>query len=957
MRDVINALEEVSRKKYANSGDKKFMINAGDKYLLEKLFTHAQDRVCALNKFEETNKGTRLFKADELKQAKNAPLNILINTIKNAPIEKDSKIDLRGPNELTSSLIDSDVAIQSAVADNLNQLSTWVKKVKAQGPKCLASIKSKDFANKTQAYIQGCNFGHFIDTLSQENVNNLESVLHFINANEKLLNNPAAKAETSLDELKLEGFISKTFDNLGSAIRCAQLDPANSGDKKVFIRNLPYDERSNIFDTSGIICKSNNKILGVDSCKKQFDLSSDRLGRGLEIKPKKGAISNVTFSVKDSDNCSDISFKDPKTTALAVSAEQCTAQLKDGSAFVWDIKNNKCSEVEIAKISSIEQCMAMIKEGSVFNWDAQKKSCGEFSALLTENVIQQAAQQCIIQKKNGYAYKWDSAKKSCDETPTIAGTKLESKIACDAKAAANLPYKWNAIENTCESSPVLTAIELKAKKACDMQPSRKGFSNSWDNQTHQCNQFEISKVSSIEQCVALTKPGSVFNWDAQKKSCAEFSSLIQASVLTQAAQQCEVKGSSYKWNSVKKECDKSVNDHSSSAHELKKITTIEQCVALTKPGSVFNWNSENNSCEEGSALKKDAIVTQTSQQCTSQKKYGYEYKWDSSSKSCSELPTMAGTKLEAKIACDAKTSAGFPYNWNSSKLLCERVGLNIDDSRSPAVAENDLKNPGLKNNESKISGHKGDPKLNDSTQTNFQPAKNNDEKSPLIKPITLTNEETKTTPKNSNTPVIGSKGSVVSNTDDELAIKPNKTYEIPKTKSTTLVQLDNSNITDSTKVDNIDSTKADNKNDNSLSNLPKNISAAEATKAQRDCLINSKEGYSWDSVKEICSLNLIPTPEMPTEEAISDKDEKQCNEQNQTWIDNDNEGRPGIRFEWDESKKVCIDKRADKDVKGKPIDKASAVVEEAPSAPKRAPARFTPINIPSRQIYLMPGMP
>lgn len=1113
IKDVINALEVASQKKYAKSGDKKFMINAGDKYLLEKLLTHAQDRVCSVNKFEETNKGTALFKADYLKQVKNAPLNILVNTIKSAPIEKDSKIDLRQSSDLAA-LVDSDVAVQSAVADNLNQLNAWVKKVKAQDPKCLASIKSKDFANKIQANIQGCNFGHFIETLSQDNVSNLESVLHFINANEKLLNNSAAMAETSMDELKLEGFISKTFDNLGTAVRCTQLDSANSGEKKVFIRNLPYDEKSNKFDTSGIICKSNLKVLGADTCRKQFDLSSDSLGRGLEIKAKKGATANVTFSVKDSDNCSDIALQDPKSV------------------------NN---EVNLADVTSLEQCVALKKEGSVFNWDAQKKTCGEFSALLTENVLKQAAQQCSAQKKNGYAYKWDASKNSCDETPTIAGTKLESKIACDAKTAAKLPFAWNANENKCESSPALTAAELKAKAACDQQPSKAGFSNSWDNQTRQCAQLEISKVSSIEQCMALKKPGSVYNWDAQKKTCGEFSSLLKDAALTQAAQQCEVKGSAFKWNSTKKECDEasasssdlkkissieqcvvlkkegsvfnwdaqknSCNEFSSlmkgaaltqvaqqcevkkkegssfkwdssknacsefpilanqdsnkaiSAAELAKASTLEQCVALKKPGSVYNWNSEKNSCEEASALLKDATLTQTAQQCTAQKKYGYEYKWNSANKSCNEFPTMAGTKLEAKIACDAKTSAGFPYKWNASELACEKSGAS-DDSRSPALADN----PGLKNHVSKV-GQNG----SDSNETTSQSvrnaaaslpsdvnekqakmacvsksspgnvftwnsvskscegsvsASNSGSKAPAVKPIVLTNDQSAPKP-----PMVGSKGPVTTSANDELKTKPSSPIEVPKSKPTTPIQsgIGNGSIPLSNLPNNSDTAKvnceAQEKEGFAYKWMPdskkcleqdalvaktnceerkkdgfaykwdiQNLKCieSEVTKAQLDCETNKKEGFeykwmpdsvkcveldlnakktceekkkdgftfTWDSVKEVCNeAPAVSTPAKPADEDTSSSDgEKSCEERNTKWVDEENEGRPGIKYEWDEEKKDCIDKKPSKEVK-KEKGEESGAAEEAPSAPKRAPARFTPINIPTRQIYLMPGMP
>lgn len=904
IKDVLNALEEASKKRFSKSSDKKFMITAGDKYLLEKLLIHAQDRVCSVNKYEATNKDTALFKADYLKQIKNAPLNILVNTIKNAPIEKDSKIDLRPSSDLVATLVDPDVAIQSAVADNLNQLSAWVKKVKAQGPECFAAIKRKEFANNIQGNIQGCNFGQFIETLGQNNVNNLESVLHFINANEKLLNNPAAKAETGMNELKLEGFISKSFDNLGTAVRCTVLDPANSGDKKIFIRNLPFNEKTNKFDTSGIICKSNSRILGADACTKQFDLSSDGLGRGIEIKPKTGTSSNLTLSVKDSDNCSDIPLLPTTTSSLASTPEQCSALLKDGSAFVWDTKNSKCNEVEISKVSSIEQCVALKKQGSVFNWNDDKKSCGEFSALLVDATLKQTAQQCMTQKKNGYSFKWDSAKKSCDETPTIAGTKLESKISCDAKTAAMLPFKWNAQENSCDST------------------------------------------------LASTKN----------------SALIP---------------------------------------DLAKVTSLEQCVALKKSGSVFNWNSDKKSCEEHSALLASAGLLQASQQCLAQKKNGYDFKWDSANKSCREIPTISGTKLESKIACDAKTSAGLPFKWNNSEFVCEKAGSNKEvtnetskeEARAPALA---TKTADVSEKIAKMACEaKSSPgntvkwnSANKSCEGSMSATSNDGSKSQVVKPIVLVKE---TTPVSSNptAPVVGSSGPVTPPTTDVIKKDTTSSTTPPQTsgeyKDVTLSNLiiNNAKRTCENQKEEgfafewnketsecIKSDVAKAKNDCEIKNTPEiekifkynwdeiNLKCKKIDlKAQENCEKETpKEGFTkfWDSVKEICN-DKANDPAAAADNKSPDADanqvdkEKQCVDKNTKWMNEENDGVFAVRYEWRDND--CQDKHKEADGGKKSSQEEAGPQEAEPIAPKRAPARFTPVNIPSRQIYLMPGMP
>ena len=334
--DVINALEEVSKRKFTNSADKKFVINSGDKFLLEKLLTHAQDRVCSVKKYDQTQKDQKYFKADYLLKVKNAPLNLLVSAIQNSSIEKDSIIDLKPSSKLTADLVDTNIAIKSAITENLNDLSAWVKKVKARGAHCLAAINTKSFANKIQNQIQGCNFGLFMETLGADNADNLESILHFINANEKLLDFAAAKAETNLDEMKLEGYISKTFESLGSEIKCTIVDSANNEDKKIFIRNLPYDEKLNTFDTSSILCKTNTKPLSTDTCKKQFDLISDSLGRGIELKPKSNIDQSLVYSIKNAKTCSNIAVKDLKSTSKKSNVSDLPDPKKDTTSTIKD---------------------------------------------------------------------------------------------------------------------------------------------------------------------------------------------------------------------------------------------------------------------------------------------------------------------------------------------------------------------------------------------------------------------------------------------------------------------------------------------------------------------------------------------------------------------------------------------------------------------------------------------
>jgi hypothetical protein len=344
VKEVIKALEDASIKKFGNTSDKKFVLNSGDKYLLEKLLTHAQDRICNLATFEKTGKDTFFFKADYLQKVKNAPLTRLVNTIKHASISKDSKIDINESPSITGSLIDPNIAIKSAVTENVNQLSEWVKKVKARGDKCLASLKTKEFANSIQANVQSCNLGHFIDTLSEENVSNLESILHFINSNERLLNFAQAKAETAMDELKLESFIDKTFANLGTKITCSIVNGAG-GKKKIFVRNLPFN--NNKFDSSKVSCKIKGKELKATDCSQKIEFISDDLGRGVEVRQKAKSGPAISLSISENPDCSNISLDNDTPEKPLFDGEKCKLEgekLTPPKVLIPNEDNTKCVE-------------------------------------------------------------------------------------------------------------------------------------------------------------------------------------------------------------------------------------------------------------------------------------------------------------------------------------------------------------------------------------------------------------------------------------------------------------------------------------------------------------------------------------------------------------------------------------------------------------------------------------
>lgn len=478
---VIKALKEASSKKFGSTDtDKKYVITDQDEYLLRKLLTHAQDRICNLATFNKTGKPlTGQFTVEYLQQVKNAPLNRLVGALKNAKLGKDSKIDLLDSSPLTAKLMDPNLAIDpaaainSAVASDLEKLGKWIQAVKAKNPKCFDYMKTKDFANSIQLNIQSCNLGEFLETMSEGNYSNLEAILHYINSNEKFLNNPQAKAETALDEVGLEGYISTTFNNLTSRVVCTTIENS-AGDKKRFIRNLPYDPEKG-FDKTSIICTANKKQLSAAECAKQYELVSDEFGRGLELKSKKTNLKNVAISIsKDGANCSDLSLdteeepqpeppkpqpepqrpepqkpEDPKADAceeiygkdrdkgyiykLTADKKACDVKRCDdvegpnGKTPVWNEATQDCSASSApsceknfffsVKANNCVECKPK-QDDKDFTWDKNEEKCVPAKPRVTESEDQKKCeekQKKYVKEsgKRSLRYKWDAAKKEC----------------------------------------------------------------------------------------------------------------------------------------------------------------------------------------------------------------------------------------------------------------------------------------------------------------------------------------------------------------------------------------------------------------------------------------------------------------------------------------------------------------------------------------------------------------
>jgi hypothetical protein len=514
---VIDQLAEASKKKFGE-GKNAARITNNDKYLLKKLLTHAQDRICSVSKFEEreqkTGKQTKdnNFSADELNRVRNAPLNRLIHSIKNGKLTADSDLKME-------ELKDSEMAITQAVAKNLQAIKDW----KSKNAKCLNDIANPAFI---QSGVQICNYNQFIKALDKGNEDNLEAVLHFINSNEKFLKNPAAKAETAYDDLKLEAAIDQAFNGVGKREACPVV---RKKDSKIFINNLPFTEKGGFNKTGlNITCLKGKSKLDQALCEKSVEFVSNSTGEGIELRLKQSG--SLQLNVESKSDCSgdnppvsleadktdeecealgkklspdkkscvvkpNLNLKNnlPKITVDAAycneegtrigspkplipnpdkaSAEKCIPAItqedcdeqgkKEGKKYTLNIEKNKCetdSSTPVEKPKTAADCTK--EEVFINNKCESKRKSEECEKLTTDN-------------KDGKKYKLDESKNSCELVEEKAPEKKTEEEQCIEKNS-----KW--IDNPEDGEVRRTRYEWdsKAKECKDKQEKKSGPSES-----------------------------------------------------------------------------------------------------------------------------------------------------------------------------------------------------------------------------------------------------------------------------------------------------------------------------------------------------------------------------------------------------------------------------------------------------------------------------------------------
>lgn len=614
--DVIDDLYKASNAKFGNSSDKKFALNENDKYLLKKLLTHAQDRLCSVESFEKTGKGTKLFDANYLGQVRNAPLNRLIGALKNAKIGSESEL-----------LVDEKTAISSAMSAHIKQLADWMKKNEA----CKKAISNPAFL---QENIQGCNFNKFLEVLNQQNLDEIQSVLHFINANERLLNRAQAKAETALDELKLESVIDSTFAGMGNAVSCSKIDGPNNK-QRIFVRNLPYKE--NKFDTSKVACKIKDKELKSSECSQKIELISDELGRGLELRQKDKTGQAVTFSISGSSSCENLTPSNSdgvlNSDSSTKTAEMCLAEgkkLTPAMTLVPSEDKKSCVDPATLSPKTPDICLA---EGNnrtpkMILFPAEdKKTCVDPSSITPKT-----AEICKAEsenKKSKIIFVPSQDKKSCVDPATLG---LKTGDMCKAEGENMKPKK--------------SLIPSEDKKSCIEDPAS-------------------ALIKTAEVCKAegeAMDPKKALIPSEDKKSCIEDPSSAANSSDLKTAEICKAEGEAMNPKKVlilsedKKSC---IEDPNASASVLKtEANCAEEGAAMSPPKALVLSEDKKSCIEDPKARDKKDSSADEEKKCNDKNdkwiqdsndgRPGIRYTWDSEKKTCIDKREDKSSRREEK---------------------------------------------------------------------------------------------------------------------------------------------------------------------------------------------------------------------------------------------------------------------------------------------------------------------
>lgn len=285
---------------------KEFSLDQNDIYLLKKLLIHSQDRICTLDNYVASKKGTPATRVQYLEQLKNAPLNKMIESLRSMTGTEDVKLS----NE--------EAAVMNSVKDQVDALHKMALNCKNQLNTLNLSMGET---------IQGCNYNHFIKSLTADEASYrpFEAILHFINANQN-----AKNARTNLNWLNNQ-LIKETI------ISC-EVDPAS---KELFVKNFPF--KNERVESSRFKCTKNDKEFSGETCLQGLKYEFVN-GRGFKLSAIKGGIK--TLSITDSSNCANVSLPLPAVASGPVAPTE-TDEQKCAKNDKKEWKDGKCLDKKI----------------------------------------------------------------------------------------------------------------------------------------------------------------------------------------------------------------------------------------------------------------------------------------------------------------------------------------------------------------------------------------------------------------------------------------------------------------------------------------------------------------------------------------------------------------------------------------------------------------------------------
>lgn len=444
--DIKNLLDLLQEKSKENSNPL-FRINDDDKYLLQELLTHVTDQYCASR--------------DGKPYVKKFPINRMIALLNKAKITKDTEI----------LLVEQEKVIEIAVKGQLEKLRTFIN----NNRNCFFRKDSNgkdhaklEFLTNLKFEIQTCNVESFLNILNEGPTRDLETILHFVNANSR-------GRKPVGTNLKIEHF-DNFVNNIFTGADCNVLDGILS------ITNLPKDSP---LPMENITCKDAKNTL-ID-CKNAIEFKTDS-GTLKQIGLKDEA-TEISISIKDQTKCQNIKLKNniekpivektpPEVVCLKTEGlkkdpkdNKCIPLTKDDCVEneAFNSKSNKCEELNCNKETQI-----------IENHACKNKPAAEVPAPQTTPECKTEEGKVLNNEKTACR---NMTKEDCKEPNSVF---VEETHTCRALTSDDCTVKGEIIkDNKCVPKP------SNGEEACDKQNFENGVRISskfkWDEANNKCN--------------------------------------------------------------------------------------------------------------------------------------------------------------------------------------------------------------------------------------------------------------------------------------------------------------------------------------------------------------------------------------------------------------------------------------------------------------------------------------